>query len=62
MKRITYPLEGPSARLMLSVSRLLREASPRSATGTVLSCIAGTGMISTALDDADALNVRAPPV
>src|SRR5438552_492841 len=47
---------------MLSGSRFLRDASPRRAIGTVLSCIAGTGMISTAFDDALALNVRAPPV
>src|SRR5260370_35332521 len=47
---------------MLSRCRFLRDASPRRAIGTVLSCIAGTGMISTALDEAEALNVRVPPV
>src|SRR5881397_1560339 len=47
---------------MLSGCRFLRDASPRRAIGTVLSCMAGTTMISTALADADALNVRAPPV
>src|SRR5438094_9243371 len=47
---------------MLSGCRFLRDASPRRAIGTVLSCIAGTGMISTALDEAEALNVRVPPV
>src|SRR5437879_4567792 len=47
---------------MLSGSRFLRDASLRSVLGTVLSCIAGTGMISTAFDDAEALNVRVPPV
>src|SRR5260370_3143125 len=47
---------------MLSRCRFLRDASPRRAIGTVLSCIAGTGMISTARDEAAALNVRVPPV
>src|SRR5262245_24144634 len=47
---------------MLSGSRFLRDASPRRVIGTVLSCIAGTGMTSTAFDAADALKVRAPPV
>src|SRR5262249_8827222 len=47
---------------MLSGCRFRRDASPRSAIGAVLSCMAGTGMISTALDEAEALNVRAPPV
>src|SRR5262245_12419462 len=47
---------------MPSGSRFLRDASPRRAIGTVLSCIAGTGMISIAFDAAPSLNVRAPPV
>src|SRR5215470_18852597 len=47
---------------MLSDCRVWRDASPRRALGTVLSCMAGTGMISTARDAAEALNVRVPPV